>query len=149
MERWYDDASQYWDPVKTGNDGSGKGCRFGDVVNYRDLIEDLRDPAVARAFGGAEFAYVSEGVITCGSAGEVANDPTSGAWFDAENNHEETTGQSDHEQQKTKVWTAINLFEKDQLRQRMAWALSQILTIVPGNIDAKTETEIYGKSLAI
>lgn len=143
MERWYDDGSPYWIPVKSDNDGSGKGSRFGDVVNYRDLIVDLKDPAVANALGGSDFVSVSGGVITCGSVGEVANDPTFGAMFDAENNKEETSSDKDHNQQRTKIWTAINLFEKDQLRQRMAWALSQILTIVPGNIDADTETEIY------
>ena len=136
-------AAPYWIPVKSDNDGSGKGSRFGDVVNYRDLITDLKDPAVANALGGSDFVSVADGVITCGSVGEVANDPAFGGMFDAENNKEETTSDKDHEQQKTKIWTKIALESADQLRQRMAWALSQILTIVPGNIDANTETEIY------
>lgn len=143
MDRWLVNAADYWIPVKSDNDGSGKGSRFGDIVNYRDLITDLKDPAVANALGGSDFVSVADGVITCGSVGEVANDPTFGAMFDAENNEEETSSDKDHNQQKTKIWTAVNLFEKDQLRQRMAWALSQILTVVPGNIDANTETEIY------
>ena len=147
MDRWLVNAiggmDPHWIPVKSENDGSGKGSRFGDTVNYRDLITDLKDPAVANALGGSDFASLASGVITCGSVGEVANDPTLGAMFDADNNEEETTSDKDHNQQKTKIWTAINLFEKDQLRQRMAWALSQILTIVPGNIDADRETEIY------
>ena len=146
MERWYDDASSYWKPVKVGNNGSGRGSRFGDVVNWRDLYEPLKNSDVANAVGGSDFAYaVAGGVITCGSVGEVSNDPTFGALFDTDNNFEETSGANEHHQQKSKVWTAINLFENDQLRQRMAWALSQILTIVPGNIDGDSETEIYGE----
>ena len=146
MNRWYDDASGHWKPVKVGNEGLGKGSRFGDVVNYRDLYEPLKSSVVANAVGGSDFAYaVAGGVITCGSVGEVSNDPTFGALFDTDNNFEETSGANEHQQQKSKVWTAINLFENDQLRQRMAWALSQILTIVPGNIDGNSETEIFGE----
>lgn len=146
MNRWYEDASGHWEPVKVGNKGLGKGSRFGDVVNYRDLYDPLKSPAVANAVGGSDFAYtVAGGVITCGSIGEVSNDPAFGALFDTENNFEETSGAQEHHQQKSKVWTAINLFENDQLRQRMAWALSQILTIVPGNIDGNSETEIFGE----
>jgi len=46
------------------------------------------------------------------------------------------------QQQKTKVWTHIALEEQDQLRQRMAWALCQIFTVVEDNIGDIT-TEIY------
>ena len=146
MNRWYDDASGYWEPVKLGSKGLGRGSRFGDVVNYRDLYDLLKSPAVANAVGGSDFAYaVTGGVITCGSVGEVSNDPTFGALFDTDNNFEETSGANEYQQQKSKVWTAINLFENDQLRQRMAWALSQILTIVPDNIDGDSETEVFGE----
>ena len=64
-----------------------------------------------------------------------------------ENPEEDTTYDDYMHQQKTKVWTMIALNSADQLRQRMAWALSQIVTVVEGNIDAYDLTEIYRKSL--
>lgn len=45
--------------------------------------------------------------------------------------------------QKHVVWSEIALNGEDQLRQRMAWALCQIVTTVPSNIDARFQTEIY------
>ena len=41
------------------------------------------------------------------------------------------------------MWTEIALEGEDQLRQRMAWALAQIVTTVPANIDGYDRTEIY------
>jgi hypothetical protein len=35
------------------------------------------------------------------------------------------------------------MHSNDQLRQRMAWVLAQIITIVPINIDAFDRTEAY------
>ena len=37
----------------------------------------------------------------------------------------------------------ITLQKSDQLRQRVAWALSQILVITPNQIDAIEQSEIY------
>ena len=45
--------------------------------------------------------------------------------------------------QKHVVWSEIALNGEDQLRQRMAWALCQIVTTVPSNIDTRFQTEIY------
>jgi len=45
--------------------------------------------------------------------------------------------------QKHVVWSEIALNGEDQLRQRMAWALCQIVTTVPSNINARFQTEIY------
>lgn len=45
--------------------------------------------------------------------------------------------------QKRTVWTEIAMNSNDQLRQRMAWALAQIITVVPNNIDAYDRTEAY------
>jgi len=43
------------------------------------------------------------------------------------------------------VWYEIALWAADQFRQRMAFALSEMITIVPNNIDAETYTEVYAK----
>ena len=43
--------------------------------------------------------------------------------------------------QKKDVWSMIALESSDQLRQRMAWALSQILVVTPNQVRANNEHE--------
>ena len=76
-----------------------------------------------------------------GSPGEVANDPTLGNrwWFGKEkwsnigayNQQEllENFRSDKASNQKQKVFNAITLFAPDQLRQRVAWALSQTFVV--------------------
>jgi uncharacterized protein (DUF1800 family) len=45
--------------------------------------------------------------------------------------------------QKKNLWNAIAISAEDQLRQRMAWALSQILVVTPNQIQNQEATEIY------
>jgi len=69
--------------------------------------------------------------IVCGSLGEVANDPTLTETYAIESELDEWYNDVVQPNQKTNIWTEIALYENDQLRQRMAWALSQIVTTVP------------------
>ena len=69
--------------------------------------------------------------IVCGSLGEVANDPTLSETYAIESELYEWYNDVVQPNQKTNIWTEIALYENDQLRQRMAWALSQIVTTVP------------------
>ena len=78
-------------------------------------------------------------VLVCGSPGEVANrfDPDKG-WrrkggFALFPNANETERPYVYAQQRHSVWANIALYSRDQLRQRMAYALSQIM---PLNDDA-------------
>ena len=77
-------------------------------------------------------------VVVCGSEGEVARKPdlspeemafrpffTDSRFFNRQGNS------------KTDVWSMIALSAKDQLRQRVAWALSQIFVISEGNVSFK------------
>lgn len=45
--------------------------------------------------------------------------------------------------QKSNVWNMIALSAQDQLRQRMAWALSQILVVTPKQINEVGLSEAY------
>ena len=78
-------------------------------------------------------------VLVCGSPGEVANvhgsnhGPRSKGGFALYPTVNDTEARSNHEEQRRSVWTEIALRSKDQLRQRMAYALSQILVIGFGN----------------
>jgi len=49
----------------------------------------------------------------------------------------------DLSRQKQNVWNMISLAAQDQLRQRMAWVLSQILPITPYQINESGLSEIY------
>jgi len=86
---------------------------------------------------------VNGGVIVCGSLGEVANDPARPETFGIETEAHSPIPSDVIENQKSSVWTEIALYEPDQLRQRMAWALAQIVTTVPSNIDARDQTEVH------
>ena len=94
-------------------------------------------PAEDRGFSG------DGATLVCGSIGEVSNDRSYGQIFDFAHNMEETTDDSALQQQKVKVWTHIAIDAQDQLRQKIAWALSSIFTVVCANIGAEDHTEVY------
>jgi uncharacterized protein (DUF1800 family) len=75
--------------------------------------------------------------------GEVANDPSLAEAFDVESNKRTTTSNDRFNNQKHVTWMEIVLNQPDQLRQRLSWALAQMITVVPGGIDANEHTEIY------
>ena len=76
----------------------------------------------------------------CGSPGEVANDPTLGQrfYFGKERYNSDGARTQQYQlnnyrgnppTQKQAIHTSIALYSPDQLRQRVAWALSQTLVI--------------------
>lgn len=128
----------------------GMAGRLGDWVHYYDLPREIRTQEINDLFGftpqGIQYED-SQGVMVCGSPNEIANDPTlEGAQgrgaFDALNWEFATTSEVDFIKQKRLIWTHIALTADDQLRQRVAWALAQILVISPNAIaDGEFETE--------
>ena len=74
-----------------------------------------------------------EGVLVCGSHGEIANNPGFVDKYDNNMFHMYESGREvfDYGEQKGNVWAQIALEANDQLRQRIAWAFSQILVITP------------------
>ena len=68
--------------------------------------------------------------VVCGSPGEVANDPLKPNTFVFPYQQNVESPQT----QKKDVWNMIALNNQDQLRQRMAWALSQILVVTPKQV---------------
>lgn len=100
--------------------------RFGDMSLFVDLPNEMRTDEVASYFG--EISGLSgSGVVSCGSPGEVANDPTLGHYFTPV--HEKGTDWG-LDQQKGDVFANVVLTAPDQLRQRVAFALSQVLVVV-------------------
>jgi hypothetical protein len=114
--------------------------RFGDSIKFVDLPNELRTDEVAQHFGES-VSKGGSGTVVCGSPFEVDNDPALGYQFDV------TTGQDTVwglEHQREHVWTMVGLKAEDQLRQRVAWALSQLLVVVEAAVEISgSHTEAF------
>eukprot|EP00927_Polykrikos_kofoidii_P059399 TRINITY_DN54558_c0_g1_i1.p1 TRINITY_DN54558_c0_g1~~TRINITY_DN54558_c0_g1_i1.p1 ORF type:complete len:1948 (+),score=287.27 TRINITY_DN54558_c0_g1_i1:50-5845(+) len=110
----------------------------GGLVSFADLPPSLKTEAIAAIFRAAGGASA---FMACGSPGETANDPWkghnmamftkwTGALSDIDLNYDDfIKSKGDRTLSKTTVWFDIALGADDQLRQRVAWALSQIFVI--------------------
>lgn len=103
--------------------------RYADVVDFIGLPRSVQSHAMAVELGAVDIDN-DKVFEACGSPGEVANEPAYGhkytAWMavgangaeELQRPHRATNG-------KRMVHTTIALRAEDQLRQRIAWALSQ------------------------
>jgi len=114
--------------------------RFGDAVKFVDLPNEIRLDEVAQHFGAATEVG-GGGVVVCGSPDETANDRSLGQLF--EFRHRKATAWGT-ERQREHIWTQIALGAPDQLRQRVAWSLAQLLVIARGAIGVGSHTEPWG-----
>jgi len=119
--------------------------RYGDEMEMTSLPEHLR--STGDTFLDASYKLEDTidnhqgGTIVCGSPGEVAPDPYMDDHFDITNLHLDSSPY--HNQIKQTVWTMLALNADDQIRQRVAWALSQIFVISPYGITGPYLTEPY------
>ena len=118
--------------------------RSEDSVQYVDLPPELRTPGTAAFFGFSNDDVVIEdgtGTVVCGSPFEVWNEPYLGGSqgrgaFDSTSELESSKSLNGPVyRQKEMVWTQVALTAADQLRQRVAWALAQILVVSPTTLD--------------
>ena len=114
--------------------------RFGDIIKFVDLPNEIRQAAVAEYFG-AKTEVIGTAILTCGSPYETANDPNNGHLF-------EVTTERDTEwdlwRQREYIWTQISLTAPDQLRQRVAWAFAQLLVVARFAIEVEgSHTEAF------
>ena len=107
--------------------------RYGDTVNFAGLNPETLSPAIAEHFSAVATPASGKGE-RCGSPGEVGGDPTKGhlssfryLFRETDTNVLDDTQTAHHQRQR--IVNTISLTAPDQLRQRMAWALSQILVI--------------------
>jgi hypothetical protein len=108
-----------------------------DIVPFDDLPDNLQVQGLEDKYGQSRSNGRGTGVVVCGSIGEVANEPERGegfqyAWDDFRDDLD--TGYDIDEQVHT-IWAYLALNAPDQLRQRMAWALSQVNVVGFGQID--------------
>ena len=135
MSRWYNRAAPPDVVFVTA---------MGRNIAYRDLPNDLKTDDVASYFGANPSTVTEGGIVVCGSPGELSNDPSLPETFDVRSNERTTFSTDRFNNQKEVVWTEVALYQRDQLRQRMAWALAQIVTTVPSNINARKSCNFTG-----
>ena len=112
MDRWYNNKNKF----------SYIG-RYGDSLRIRDLPNALRTRTLLKFYEDASNVD-DNNVLVCGSPGENANEPPLGFVFDVYNGFQ--TGYWSIRENKQNSWIMASLNAKDQLRQRVAWALSQV-----------------------
>ncbi|KAL3937927.1 MAG: hypothetical protein SGBAC_007063 [Bacillariaceae sp.] len=121
--------------------------RVGDSVSFEDLPPELQTEAVALSLGANQLGNVvgrSYGTLVCGSQGEVAPDPMEEDYFEINMFDSDTLDTMVQPQsQKQTIWTHFALTAEDQLRQKMAWALSQIVVITPTTLTDNRATEPF------
>ncbi len=110
--------------------------RYGDYIKIGDLPNNLRREEVTNYFDVDADAVDTTQVIVCGSPGEVANHPENEFLFDASNGFQ-TVGWSTTNNRKY-VWMMVALGAKDQIRQRVSWALNQIIVVVTNAIGSQS-----------
>ena len=114
--------------------------RIGDTVDFVDLPTSVQVDSMATLVGADSEAGSDFGTESCGSPGEVANDPYAGNqfWFgygaDAELATQVTDANARLSISSTSAprhvaWEHVAFNATDQLRQRVAWALSQIFVV--------------------
>jgi len=147
MSRWEDRSGGIYLP-KLGT--------LGSVVNFRDLPSSVQTAATAEAFGVVGKPQAGD-VEACGSPGEVMNEPALGHRYsmklfgDSTESvlYTDTVTESALYQAytqrngKSMVHNTIALKAADQLRQRMAWALSQIVVVGEEGLGMVGQHEVW------
>jgi len=122
-------------PLARWKDNAGKSFAFvgvlGQVVDFAELPAQLQTPGMAAAVKAVNNRgkMVRE---SCGSRGEVANVPSLGNYY-LNMDHTQRQGLDQDFSiwyaSKFMVWQNVVLTAPDQLRQRVAWALFQIMPV--------------------
>ena len=116
--------------------------RIGDTVNFVDLPTSVQVDSMAALFGATSASGSDFGTESCGSPGEIANDPYSSNQFvfgfgASENIYSQNEATDRNARDKLRsdaaprhvAWEHAAFNATDQLRQRVAWALSQIFVV--------------------
>ena len=120
--------------------------KLGQVLDFVTLPISLQTAGMATYAGASTVHGSSIGVEACGSRGEVANDPSLGNTYTTfwQNKRQGVDYQHQHwENGKSYVWQNVVLTSKDQLRQRIAWALSQIFVLGQPGVTFHNQQEVW------
>mmetsp|Transcript_34397 Transcript_34397/g.94802 ORF Transcript_34397/g.94802 Transcript_34397/m.94802 type:complete len:1606 (+) Transcript_34397:291-5108(+) len=129
--------------------------RLGDEIDFVQLPSSVQTVEMANHVG-ALAAGGTAGFEACGSPGEVANEPHLGHQWgiyyseDASDLVEQPRRQvfnltSDYSfrDAKSNVWLNVVFSAPDQLRQRVAWALAQIVVCAENGVGKAMENEVW------
>ena len=117
--------------------------RLGDTLDFASLDTALQTEEMAVALGAA-LGTATDGIEACGSSGEVANIPSNGHHFYYLTEHilrtrELMEGDINYaysqSEGKAAVWYNVVLNAPDQLRHRIAWAMSQIIVVAEAGVN--------------
>ncbi len=103
--------------------------RYGDYLTFRDLPYALKRIHVNDYFLSREGnSNITSNALVCGSPGEVANDKGGDFKFDIEGGVTgNVTGNVEaHGDNRKFIWLMVVLSSRDELRQRVSWAMSQV-----------------------
>lgn len=100
--------------------------RFGDYLKLGDLPNDFRRVEVTNYFDDTVDKTGDSKVLVCGSPGEVSNNASDQFLFDPYDGYQTIGRFPGHN--RNYVWIMVVLSASDQLRQRVAWAFSQVST---------------------
>jgi len=105
--------------------------QLDDVVSFSTLPTNFISNATIDAVGKPVSNAARESVVLCGGVGEVANNPFKGEGFQyAWDDFRDTLDVAfEMDEQRDTIWAYLALTAPDQLRQRVAWALSQICVV--------------------
>lgn len=147
---WHDMARWSTNYGKSSN-GLTKLGRLGDSVDFANFPTSLLLEPLANEIGATRANDVAHEV--CGSPGEVDNAAFEGHMFrygigdSVQNGHRQQVldRPNNFGPQRTKdvVWTSATLRAHDQLRQRVAWALSQIFVVNEDGAGSTDTSEMY------
>ena len=131
------------DPLLNGSGVDRCSNPIMDMFNSDHCALTFNDSACSSVIDRAdENLPAGSAVVVCGSDQEVANNPSGSSIFQFKESTD-IKGNADFASQKKSVWTMIAMNSNDQLRQKVAWALSQILVITPNQIQNIESAENY------
>jgi cullin-associated NEDD8-dissociated protein 1 len=118
--------------------------RYGDERSFDALPTEVQTMKIARWLGALEDSSHRQ-ILACGSPGEVRNKPELGNHFEFIEAGGYDSKEFRHITRIARSMVVLNaaFYAEDQLRQRMAWALSQIFTIGMDGTQRQHITEVW------
>ena len=122
--------------------------RLHDVVDFAALPASVQTLEMSAIVGAVPMGDSAGGAEACGSPGEVGNDPSVGHQYmmymtEFRNGREELHWKyASPKSGKFVAHNSLVLGADDQLRQRVAWALAQMVVIGPG-LGTTDAVELY------
>ena len=148
----------YWEDLKYSSNITYV-TRYGDreiVDQFADTLGLDEDPDVLVAIAQSTGKIMVKnkiktsrgaGVLVCGSQDEVASDPLEDDYFDVVHQDADCIGcldaYGDYFSQKQSVWTMVMINAEDQLCQKMAWALYELVNTGTATNPHNTESNLY------